>query len=133
VKTNKRISSLKSDLLPYLIQRQFQSFDYLKEKIPAIEFRKRPLNNVESWRTMDRKGFLETASQSNLEASVDSSHQPVNRVTSLAEQQTVLDYQDLDSNDALRCFGLVYEAPPSGTSIILNRVNTISTYLSLNK
>jgi hypothetical protein len=47
--SNKRISSLKSDLIPYLIKRQFQPYDYLLSVIPALEHRSRPLKTIESW------------------------------------------------------------------------------------
>lgn len=46
---NARISSIRTDLVPYLINRQFQSTEYLLELIPALEHRNRPLKAIEPW------------------------------------------------------------------------------------
>lgn len=46
---NARISSIRTDLVPYLINRQFQATEYLLELIPALEHRNRPLKAIEPW------------------------------------------------------------------------------------
>ena len=49
VKANSRISSIRTDLVPYLINRQFQPASYLYDAIPALQHRHRPLHDLESW------------------------------------------------------------------------------------
>mmetsp|Transcript_4173 Transcript_4173/g.6834 ORF Transcript_4173/g.6834 Transcript_4173/m.6834 type:complete len:550 (-) Transcript_4173:78-1727(-) len=48
---NKRISGIRTDLLPYLINRQFQPTEYLVKLMPALEHRHRPLKAIEPWIT----------------------------------------------------------------------------------
>ena len=43
------MSSIRADLVPYLVQRQFQSENLLLKSIPALEHRRRPLASIESW------------------------------------------------------------------------------------
>lgn len=111
VKSNSRINSVKSDLVPYLIQRQFQTKEYLYEHMPAIQHRKKPLSVFNSW--------LTSTSQ---------------RQTDL-KFQTILDSTEQDSSDLLRCFAIVYEPSQvqAEAPFILNRVTSISGYLNLNK
>ena len=49
VAANKRMSSIRADLVPYLVQRQFQPENLLLKSIPALEHRRRPLASIESW------------------------------------------------------------------------------------
>ncbi len=111
VKSNLRINSMKSDLMPYLIKRQFQTKEYLYEHMPPIEHRKRPLSVLNSWLTS-----------------------PSQRQTEM-KFQTILDSTEQDSSDLLRCFAIVYEPPqvPSDYPFILNRITSIAGYLNLNK
>jgi NDP-sugar pyrophosphorylase family protein len=111
VKSDSRFNSVKSDLVPYLIQRQFQTKEYLHEHMPAIQHRKRPLSIFNSW--------LTSTSQ---------------RKTDM-KFQTLLDSTEEDSSDLLRCFAIVYEPPAvqSEHPFILNRITSIGGYLNLNK
>ena len=43
------MSSIRADLVPYLVQRQFQPENLLLKSIPALEHRRRPLASIESW------------------------------------------------------------------------------------
>lgn len=56
VTSNKRISSIRNDLLPFVINRQFQPKEYLVEHIPAIEHRKRALAALETYETRTDHG-----------------------------------------------------------------------------
>lgn len=173
IKTSyKRLISIKNDLIPYLINRQFQDKEYLFEKIPALRFRKRPLSFLENW--------LTSKEQKNIHGDRDPrDFRPSNGMF----LQTISDYQDMEetkhdlrkvqsmdntshgsgedsenahpayARDYLRCHGLIYHfnlanagiesnektsaaastAPSSAPAMILSRVNTIQTYLNLNK
>jgi NDP-sugar pyrophosphorylase family protein len=137
IKSTKRISSIKSDLLPYLIHRQFQSQEYLYEKFPSLQFRKRPLNYLENWLI-----------QNNNSSTSSEHHWNNNQIPAGNSYQTISDYEKnylkLSNNDCLRCFGLIYGNSSNNTndttagsntapSFMLSRVHTIPTYLTLNK
>jgi hypothetical protein len=49
IATNHKFTSIRSDLVPYLIGKQFQNKDYLYEVMPPIQHRKRPLSSIEPW------------------------------------------------------------------------------------
>jgi hypothetical protein len=44
-----KMSSIRTDLVPFLINRQFQSAEYMLGIMPALEHRNRPLKAVEPW------------------------------------------------------------------------------------
>lgn len=48
---NKKISSIRMDLVPYLVKRQCQSSQYLMQTFPSLMHRKRPLQTIENWLT----------------------------------------------------------------------------------
>jgi NDP-sugar pyrophosphorylase family protein len=124
--SNHKFSSVRSDLIPFLVQRQFQPKEYLYEAMPPIEHRKRPLASIESWIVA---GNL--------------------RQSSNIGYQTILDARDEDNNDILRCFALVYEPflasnnastdvkaaanATAPTPFLLTRLTNIPTYLNMNK
>jgi NDP-sugar pyrophosphorylase family protein len=127
IQKNMKISSIKSDLVPYVINRQFQKKEYLYEKFPSLQFRKRSLNYLENWLIQQNKPGLER--QAGLETISDHER----------------NQKEIDESDCLRCFGLIYGLPNTGNdstlstaatatnSFILSRVNTIPTFLALNK
>lgn len=45
----KTISTIRTDLLPYLVQRQHQSTEYLLQHMPGLEHRRRGLQVLEPW------------------------------------------------------------------------------------
>lgn len=51
---NQRFSSVRNDVVPFIVNRQFQSEEYLFERISALEHRRRPLRDIENWLTSDR-------------------------------------------------------------------------------
>lgn len=124
--TNHKFSSIRSDLIPYLVQRQFQPKDYLYEVMPPIEHRKRPLSSIESWIVA---GDL--------------------RQGNSIGYQTILDAREEENQDILRCFAIVYDpfAASNGAAIdtkvaanvaaptpfLLTRLTNIPTYLNMNK
>ena len=59
IKANKSLSSIRMDLVPFLVKRQFQSLEYLSTNVPGIIERKRPMHALESWLvTSDSKELL---------------------------------------------------------------------------
>jgi GTP:adenosylcobinamide-phosphate guanylyltransferase len=134
IRSNRRISSIKSDLLPYLINRQFQSKEYLYSKIPALEFRKRPLSFLEKWQLSQDSTSSSSLTKDFFSSSI-SDYQPDSSSSPTISQSS-------ENYDYLRCFGIIYSQPTTNQEatssltvppLILCRVNTIPTYLSLNK
>lgn len=122
---NKSMASLKFDLVPYLLERQFQPSDYLEANVPSLAKRNRPLSAVEPWLAAGNQRF-----------------------NGGFDQQTIYDAQSQDSVDMIRCFGMAYNTGPAapstqsaaataaaGTanSVILTRITNIPSYLALNK
>lgn len=142
--SNTRITSIRSDLLPYLINRQYQSADHLLRLIPALEHRNRPLKAIEPW-IMDttpsgstsrvvqsqsfQVGFAEDKGQAILdvldshnEESGSTMHRdsPVpnaldSPATAEAKQGGAASTAQAEQ-DLLRCFAVVYE-PPARTEV----------------
>lgn len=45
----KHISTIRTDLIPYLVRRQYQDRSYLRQHVPGLEHRKRGLQVLEPW------------------------------------------------------------------------------------
>ena len=61
--SNHKITSIRTDLVPYLINRQHQPVEYLMEHMPALQHRNRPLRAIEPW-IMNSDPAITGASQS---------------------------------------------------------------------
>lgn len=140
---NSKISSIRTDLVPYLVNRQFQTTEYLLELIPALEHRNRPLKAIEPWIMdttpggsvsravqvdMAHSGYAEDKGQAILDlltAAEDSSSQPsrdspVPPSFASAKSNTAGARNNTAglerTTDLLRVFGLLYE-PPARTEV----------------
>jgi hypothetical protein len=51
---SKNISTIRTDLVPYLVQRQHQSWSYLCQHVPGLEHRRRGLQVLEPWLVQTR-------------------------------------------------------------------------------
>jgi uncharacterized membrane protein YgcG len=147
--TTDRISSLRTDLLPYLLQLQFQPINHLITNIPALAQRNRPLVTLEPWLVS-----MQAPNRSHV-------------------SETTLDMANQETSDPIRLFGLVYDPlllldptsttssggtavtssssssssaggssgsgsssagqPSTNTSIIFTKLTNISSYMTLNK
>lgn len=139
---NPRLSSIRSDLLPFILERQFQSAEYFRDNLPALAKRNRPLGFLEPWLSAEQRplSILETAANSiATQPKVEESFISANAEASISSTSGSSNQVDL-----LRCFGLIYDvsslggssaavnAPPSN-STILTRIVHIPSYLALNK
>lgn len=120
---NKKLTSLRSDVVPYLVARQGQSNSYLRENVPGLAHRRRPLQELESWRV-------------NLRA-ITPSHLllPFDVNTSVPTELSTTP-GSLEANaDLLRCFAVVVDRDltPGNKGPICQRVATLQTYLHLNR
>jgi hypothetical protein len=147
---NSKITSIRTDLLPYLINRQHQPAERLLDLIPALEHRHRPLKAIEPWILGDStlctedKGacMLNTFEQDNTTSPGAHSPSPVpgGHGAPARGEKSRAHTASTGSDDLLRCFALVYEPAPrvevagNVTNVsVLGRVVNISTYLNLNK
>jgi len=120
---NKRISSLKNELIPYLVKRQYQPESYLYETFPPMIHRKRPLSSLE-----------------NLLTSSTSAAAVCTTTNGTTTNGNDGENGNGNGTDLLRCFAVVYDTT-AGTSqqatgatpMILSRLNNIPAYLALNK
>lgn len=136
VKSNSRISSIRTDLVPYFINRQFQPASYLYEKIPALEHRRRPMHDLESWLVSPDRAAYAVEMLDHVLAEM----RPQQSVGADSKQQGPND-DDVLNQDLLRCYGLVYDvrtetAPPVGVTLpstILTRITNIQSYMAANK
>ena len=114
-----KFSSVRMDLIPYLIERQFQPRSYLEKNLPSLIHRKRYLDAIEPWlisqtQTGSRRQDLVTVlAKSILNAQDDAAETPSN------------------AEDLLRCFSLVQESSPVPS--IIHRLMNIHSYMHLNK
>lgn len=147
IKDNKKMSSLRMDVIPYIIQRQYQSSEYLLASIPALKERNRSLHAIDSW--------LSSSSVSKANVHVD-------LVSSIAEsflnagtgsKVSTLPSSPPSSNkssgsvgsggnagdDILRCYAMIHEISKDeseskeGGTVVLNRLTNIQSYMNLNR
>lgn len=156
---NSRISSIRTDLLPYLINRQHQPASRLLDLIPALEHRHRPLKAIEPWILGSHSICMENKGESVLQALESEPNTPADAHSPAPAARAGIAEADADDSgskirthastaatsagskeDLLRCFALVYEPPPrvevAGTATnvtVLGRVVNIATYLNANK
>jgi hypothetical protein len=133
VKSNTRISSIRTDLVPFFVNRQFQPASYLYEKIPALEHRRRPLHDLESWLVSPDRAAYAVEMLDHVLAEM--------RPQGDIKQQGPTSDDEALNQDLLRCYGLVYDvrtetAPVVGVtphSTILTRITNIQSYMTANK
>jgi hypothetical protein len=120
---NKKLTSLRSDVVPYLVARQGQPNSYLRENVPGLAHRRRPLQELESWRV-------------NLRA-ITPSHLllPFDVNTSLPTELSSTPGSLEENPDLLRCFAVVVDRDPTpgNKGPICQRIATLQTYLHLNR
>jgi len=150
VKANPRISSIRSDLVPYFVKRQYQPASYLYEKMPALQHRRRPLHDLEAWLVApDREKcaveLLDSVIRS-MNSNGNGRDTPSNAAAATAG--TIND-DDVQNKDLLRCYGLVYDcrslaaaaaaassssgAASTGGASILTRITNVQSYMAINR
>jgi hypothetical protein len=122
---NKKLTSLRSDVVPYLVARQGQSNSYLRANVPGLAHRRRPLQELESWRVNLR---AITPSQLLL---------PFDTNTSIPTELSTTPGALAENPDLLRCFAVVVDrdavVAPGNKGPICQRMATLQTYLHLNR
>lgn len=120
--TNKKLTSLRSDVIPYLVVRQGQSNSFLRNHVPGLAHRRRPLQALEPWRAN-----LRAVTPSNILLPFDVN---TSVPAELSSSETVDDHTDL-----LRCFSVIVDrdSAPSNKGPICQKITTLQTYIHLNR
>lgn len=143
---HKTLSSIRTDLLPYIINRQFQPVAYLDENIPGFKHRRRPLSSLETWLVSSQPQAINprtmsTASQvpdlavilsnylsgDNYDATAVSASP-----ASASNASNNYDNAHKSSSDPLRCFGVILEESDL-SNCICQRMTNIQAYLNSNR
>ena len=136
---NRKLSSIRTDLVPYLVQRQFQSKEYLMRMIPSLKKKNKPLKELHSW-FQKRIDIINDISVANVElvdvltnsflnscqiqssqigsmSSFDASTEaPVMIEDSIDNNESNLNQDNINNNeddDLLKCHALVYNTSGS--------------------
>ena len=155
------VNSIATDVVPYLVKRQFNTAEYLHSCVPGLSNRKYPLEVVEPWLVSGGQSSSSVLAdqvlihlmQQNVIDSQDS--QDRSSANSLSHTSASADSDDCLSSlnpDLLRCYALVYDdnttvdsslrgksssSGQSQGSIPLNfmcqKIRNMQTYLNMNK
>ena len=132
-----KFSSLRTDVLPYLVDRQNQSEAYLREHLPALFFQRKPLQELSQWLNVSSL----SSSFSSLHPETRGSPLPprISRLSSFSSQATAAEEsKPADGNgtsaDSLRCFAFVLSDKESSSELnICRRITSLHAYMALNK
>ena len=129
---NRKLSSIRTDLIPYLVQRQFQSKEYLMKMMPSLQKKNKPLSELHLWfqKTINASNdisggnvelvdvlsnsFLSSSQiQSTQIGASTSSFDILTEPTVAVEETNSDDYLENingndDNDDLLQCYALVY-------------------------
>ena len=132
-----KFSSLRTDVLPYLVDRQSQSEAYLREHLPALFFQRKPLQELSQWMNVSSL----SSSFSSLHPETRGSPLPprISRLSSFSSQSTAAEESkpaegNGTSAASLRCFAFVLsDKEPSSELNICRRITSLHAYMALNK
>lgn len=131
VKARQSLSSLRSDVLPYIVRRQFQRQSFLEESLPFFKVRKSGLQDLDEW--LSRLSLGRTTPEPSR------SRQSLPRLTSFGSGDA--EHRDSDiapeagsERDLLRCYASVLDASStSEDSAFCRRVTNLQSYMTLNR
>lgn len=130
--TTSRISSIRTDLLPYLVKRQFLSKEYLCQSLPGFENRKRSNPILESWLVSSEASKLASPHELAELLSFSSLGGAGGDAEERGEESLVL---EMESKDPLRCFAVVVSSDDKGVIArdFCQRITTLQSYLNMNR
>jgi hypothetical protein len=120
VKTKEQLSCIRTDLIPYLVTRQYQPKEYIFKHFPAIIHRKRCLDAIDPWIIASKGGSVTSDLVNILSQTLLQRDNPDARA---AESESEAQEEDL-----LRCYALIGEA-----DVFVQRIVNVKTYMSSNK
>lgn len=142
---NNDFVSLKFDLIPYLIQRQFQSKEYLYSKFPTLIQRKRILDSIDPWLVQIRNTNGGNTNGNTAGNSIDlvsilaekylqenNNNEPLSPISSKENIQKDVNNEDKDE-DLLRCYSVIYDLSQYNELVVLRRIMNIPAYIALNR
>ena len=152
VMKNKRISSIRTDLVPFIVKRQFQNISYLENNVAGIQHRRRPLHSLESWIVTSDSQEIHSVMPSIDLANILNERLPSvdtdtinNNLNNNNNNTMSSDHNEDQVSDFLRCYSIVLESSPTTSSennsnanvtvapAICQRITTIQAYMNLNR
>ena len=143
LQANPKISSIRADLAPYLIRRQFLTAEAIIADIPSIEFRRRPLKHIEPFLVSSCSG-KDTVKQFSDSVSPNAINTTPICAGGLGrrnsyEEKSIFDFAG--SKDILRCFALISDGDLSSTMAAeyivggsyCQKVSSTQVYMNLNR
>lgn len=145
-----RLSSIRSDVVPYLTSWQFQPEASMLGRVPGLEHRRRPLASLEGW-------LGNVTSTSSNKKTCELSEYMIRSTTIMPSVQSALSLDsnsmlnqsaltpDISYKDMLRCYTMFVDAAPNGplnppdthsavvTSTICKRITNIRSYMNINR
>jgi hypothetical protein len=153
---NRKISNIRMDLVPLLINMQFQTSDNIMKAFPVLVHKKRSLNSVESW-LKTNSNIDKDESDRNADLAKVMAHDMLESFDDSPESQSPSNSNESSSNssDLIRCFAMVYDSSDSAVDdledrsakhsiyktnskdvkelLLLQRITTIQSYTNLNR
>jgi hypothetical protein len=123
VKSTTRFTSIRTDLLPFIIKRQFQTREYLLEAMPSLSSRKKPLEDLDLW--LSAQTAFPPPPRSSLARAA--SFNSVDLATGPGDVASEMDF--------LKCFAVIKEhsAGPAAEVGVCRRVSGTHSYMALNR
>mmetsp|Transcript_11886 Transcript_11886/g.17969 ORF Transcript_11886/g.17969 Transcript_11886/m.17969 type:complete len:485 (-) Transcript_11886:169-1623(-) len=128
---NKKLSTFRSDLIPYLVARQGQPASTLFDSLPGLRHRKRPLHEMEQWLVSMRS----TVPTDHI-PTISSARNSAGELSDYAVKGD--DVAQVSDGDFLRCYAVVVEGPSVNAPVTVSRplcqnITTIQTYMAMNR
>jgi translation initiation factor eIF-2B subunit gamma len=119
LQAHKEITSIRSELLPFLVARQFQPKEYLTQQIgPCVQHKNELLQEVDTWNV---------AKASNPNGNADLAE------FLMTEDDSYMKTTSTNEHDLLRCYAKVYDVKGSSNSIFFEKLTTLKSYVKLNR
>lgn len=130
LRSKQHLANVRTEVIPYIVNRQFQRADYLYQNLAAIQGRAKPLEDLDAWLA---------------QTSVKEKRQVVRSVDKFSSFASVNDASSTDDDggsedkktDILRCYAVVRENLPSNSSqeenTICRRITSLQAYMNINK
>jgi hypothetical protein len=127
--------NLRTDLVPFLVRRQFQSRAYISEKISCLENRYKSCRGIDRWLSY-RGNSLPPSGEKDSVRSAELCDLVLEELDQLQGPPTSRDgslSRKEDRDDYIRCMAYVCEHTAGHEGGLVRRVGSVSSYLAVNR